>query len=83
MASPPWNCGVVRGQLVDAVLFGAQNSDVVYAPEGICEPELYIADGPELSVARAVELDDLSWTSRDRLDQGRRAARFLNAAYNL
>src|SRR6185437_13486029 len=69
VGSPPWNCGVVCGRLLEPILFEPQNPDAVYAPERICEPELYLADDSELSVTRAVELDNLYWTACRRLDQ--------------
>ena len=83
VGSQAWDCGVVSGRLQRPVLLEPEDPNAVHASEGVREPQLYNADGSQLSFARAVELDDLSWAARGGLDPELRPERFLNATRNL
>src|SRR5215510_8346222 len=72
-----WNCRMVCRQLFEALLLQAQHSDAVYATGWLRQSQLHIAYAPKLSVACAVELDDLCWTTRCGLDEKRGAQSIL------
>ena len=60
---------MVSGQLKRPVLFEPEDPDTIHAATWVREPQLYNADNPQLSFARAMELDGLSWTARSGLHQ--------------
>jgi len=61
-----------------SVLLEPEHLDAVHSTAQICELRLNIADGDQLSPARALELDHLSWTAGSELEPGLSAEGFLN-----
>src|SRR5437867_2758282 len=51
---------MVSGQLRYPILLESEYPDALYPAGGVREPQLYLADADQLSLARAVELDCLS-----------------------
>ncbi|PYT25378.1 MAG: hypothetical protein DMG57_25470 [Acidobacteria bacterium] len=67
-----------QAEVLDAARLKPEDSDVVYPPNRVREPQLHIADAYQLSLACALGRDHLFWAPGGELDPQLRAERFLN-----
>jgi len=72
---------VVTGHFQRTVLLELEDPDAVHASEGVREPQLYNADSPQLSFARAMELDRLCWAVDRGVDPEFCPERFLKSEF--
>jgi hypothetical protein len=63
MGPNEWNLRVVSGQPQHAVRLEPEHPTFVHSAVGVCEPQLYVSHSGLLSLACALELDDLRWAS--------------------